>query len=567
MRQSPAASADIAASAKEQLALIWQQISGDGSLVPIAPSFPQCLFSPPHRGYTTVTIWVAFTTITAATQVKEHLIQQRWADIPISSPQFATAVPAQLHDGDHAIYAVKVLSPQFTAVNVSETVQIVNSVSDQLGGIRLLWLGALSHTGMITNRFSDSMGQLQDIAPPAWDLHPSPGLVGLAISGISILAHSATSPGAQITNSAGEVINLQFKRVPNRAVLVTQPQPQTVIRPFAPTTPAAPSASPVVNPAMQRQPVSVTAAQQPPATAPVMTPSARPVRPARPPATTTLQSQPIQQPVRPVRTPLQIIHPPQTTIYNSQPFPIGTWVSRPVATSPKREYGFVLAHILDRPRGAPSHTSPVTFMRVIWAASQYLDVYARDWAGYADAQSDKRLSQSIKDHVRRKITTAFDTPRSELGKYVHALTAHHWFQLGIPKPICPPDPVTTNIPASAVVTTPTPMNIDSTTGVRRGRDPSTSPTTQPVRKMVRISTSPQIQLHSNPFYLLQHSAEASQLPATIPDGDGDYGDDWDADADSDAADQYDNAAALCAYEGGPRPTTCSSQRAATYRLL
>jgi hypothetical protein len=74
-----------------------------------------------------------------------------------------------------------------------------------------------------------------------------------------------------------------------------------------------------------------------------------------------------------------------------------------------------------------------------------------------------------------------------------------------------------------------------------------------------------MQFDSNPFLLLQHPDEAPTLPATVPDSD--YGDDWDADADSDAADQYDSNAAICAYEGGPMPTNCYSIRAGGFPML
>lgn len=502
MQQSPDAASQITTSAKEQLTLIWQQIAGDDSVVPIAPRFPQCMFSPSHRGYTTVTIWVAFSNAAAAAQVKAHLLKQRWADIPISVPQFATAVPAQLHDGDNAIYAVKLLFPQFTDVDISETVQIVNSVSEQLGNMRLLWLGKLSHTGMITSRFSESLGQLHDIPPPPWDLHPSPGLVGLAVSGIPVLTHSAMSPGVQITNSAGDMITLQFRRIPNRAALVSQPRPQPVVPAPAPPASPTPAPAPPVLPAVRQQTAPTPELRQRPVTTPATAQSTHPAGLAHTPTATALHSHPIQQTSVPTRTSLQLVRSPQLSVSSSQPFPVGTWISRPVASSQRKEYGFVLAHILDRPTGAPRHTSPVTFTRVIWADSQYLDVSVQQWAAYTVVTSDRRLTHAAKARVRRKITTAFATPGSELGKYVHALTAHHWSQLGIPKPAPLPALATTSVSAPIVVTTPTPMNTDPATGIRRRRDPTYSPTSQPSRKLVRVNNIPHVQLHRNPFHLL-----------------------------------------------------------------
>lgn len=194
-----------------------------------------------------------------------------------------------------------------------------------------------------------------------------------------------------------------------------------------------------------------------------------------------------------------------------------------------------------------------------------MDESERTWATYTVANSDRRLTKAIKARVRSKITTAFNTPGSALGKYVHALTAQHWSQLGIPQPAPLPAPAPTSVFAPIVVTTPTPMNTDQTTGVRRGRDPTSSPTSQPLRKVVRVSNVSHVQLHRNPFHLLQHPDEAPTLPATQPDSD--YGADWDADADSDAADRYDNNAAICAYEVGPLPSTCVSRRAGSYRMI
>jgi hypothetical protein len=65
-----------------------------------------------------------------------------------------------------------------------------------------------------------------------------------------------------------------------------------------------------------------------------------------------------------------------------------------------------------------------------------------------------------------------------------------------------------------------------------------------------------MQLDSNPFSLLQDPADAPTIPATLPDSD--YGADWDAD--SDAADQYDNDMAVALYEGGAMPTTYNGDR-------
>lgn len=571
MNQSPEAATQIAASAKEQLTIVWQQITGDNSMVPIAPLYPQCLFSPPHRGRTTVTIWVAYTSDAAATQVKQHLLQQRWADIPISTPQFATPVPAQLHDGDNAIYAIKLQSPHFTDADTAETVQIVNSVSDKLDNLHLLWLGKLSHNGLITSRFSASQGRLPDIPPPPWDLNPSPGLVGLAVSGITVLTHSPTSPGAHIATTEGDVIRLHFRRIPNRAVLCNQPPPQPVMYP--PPRPPPPPPPPVT-PIVQPQVFQPSEPRQQPVVSPTITllnhtirPAPSPKAPTRPPTVTTLPALSVPKPGRQSRAPLQFHPSPMHDISNTQPFPIGTWVSRPSIKQPGgKEYGFVLAHISDRPRGAPKNTLPVTFTRVLWATSEYLDVPAEVWAGYSVAQRDSGLDTATRGKVWNKIKASFRSSLSSLGRCIHALTPYHWQQLGMDKPTndVTPTPHHNASPAHAsntslaTNTTPTPMDTGQTTGVRRGRD-QTIPASSRSHKFVRTSIPSDVLLSNNPFYIPQHPDDIPTLPATLPDTEDDYGADWDAD-DSDAADRYDNAMAVAMYEGGPMPTTHNSRR-------
>lgn len=202
---------------------------------------------------------------------------------------------------------------------------------------------------------------------------------------------------------------------------------------------------------------------------------------------------------------------------------------------------------------------PETFIRVLWAASQYLDVPVEVWATYSAAESDRGLVVAVKKKVWSTVNNAFKTPNSELGRYVHALTSLHWHQLGTQRPASQPivsmHNTTTNTPAPVTATTPTRMDIDSMTGVRRQRDLAT-PASHRSRKFIRPNSGTDIQLHDNPFYLLHDPGDTPTLPATLPDSE--YGDDWDGD--EEAADQYDNELAIAIYEGGAMPSTSNSRR-------
>ena len=572
MVQTPEVATQIAASAKEQLALLWQQITGDTSIIPIAPRYPQCFFSPPHRRHTTVEVWVAFTHTAAAEQIKQHLLQQRWADIPIFIPQFTTAVPAQLHQDGSAIYAFKLQSPDFTDAGTAETVQIINSVSGQLHNLHIIWLGKMAHTGLITSRISASQQQLPDISPPPWDPNPCPGLIGLAVSGIPVLSHSPTSPGVRLTNGEGDETKLHFKRIPNRAALINQLRHQTMVYPPPPAPPsnARPPPHPPRDTTVMQQRVPSTPAPgrsptAPPITAPVI-PTTRPTRPPTAitpvPIVTTLPARPVPAPKKQPRAPLRTVLTP-LPVEPSPPFPVGTWVSKISITQPQcKEYGFVLAHISDRLKGAPRNSLPVLLLRVLWANSEYLDVPERFWAAYATAQGDQDLTQAIRQKVWSKVTRSFRSPSSPLGKSIHALTPLHWQQLGMAKPTIEPTPaahstlapVATHTQTPVITATPTPMSTDSTAGIRRSRDP-TAPAGHRSRKCIRTNSSSDMQLDHNPFHVLQDSAEPT-LPATLPDSD--YGAEWDAD--SEDADQYDSQMAVAVYEGGPMPTTYNSRR-------
>lgn len=575
MSQSPEVATQIATSAKEQLALLWQQVVGDTSIVPIAPRYPLCFFSPPHRRHTTVEIWVAFTHAAAAEQIRQHILQQRWADIPIYIPQFATAVPAQLHQDGNAIYAFKLQSPNFTDAGTAETIQIINSVSDQLDNLHIIWLGKMAHTGLITSRISASQQQLPDISPPPWDPHPCPGLIGLAVSGIPVLSHSSTSPGVRLTNGEGDVTKLHFKRIPNRAALINQLRHQPVVYPPPPAAPSTarpppppppPRATPVMQQRVPPTPAPGRSPTAPPTTAPIISvirPARSPTATTPVPIVTTLPAHPVPAPKKQPRAPLRSALSPLPVKPSTQPFPVGTWVSKISLTQPNcKEYGFVLAHVSGRLKGAPRSSLPVMLLRVVWADSQYLDVPERIWADYSTTQGDQDLTQAIKQKVWNKVTYSFRFPSSALGKCIHALTPLHWQQLGMAKPTIEPTdvahstpaPIATDTQAPVITATPTPMSTDSTAGIRRSRD-QTAPASHKSRKFIRTSSSSDMQLDNNPFHVLQNSAEHT-LPATLPDSD--YGADWDAD--SEDADQYDNQMAVAVYEGGPMPNTHSNRR-------
>lgn len=265
------------------------------------------------------------------------------------------------------------------------------------------------------------------------------------------------------------------------------------------------------------------------------------------------------------RTPLRSTRSPAQAASHAQPFPVGTWVSQPSLTSSNgKDYGFVLAHIIDKPKGTPKKTMPTTFMRVLWANSEYLDVPAHVWSGYEVALGDSGLNASTKRKVWSKIKTSFRTSSSPLGQYIHALTPHQWQQLGMEKPTQTASPIPRNTPAPTVTSnpapvaavTPTPMSTDLLTGVRRGRDFS-APASQRSSKHTRTNSASGVPRSNNPFHLPQGPDDMLTLPATLHNDDDDYGADWDEDMDPD---QYDNATAVAVYEGAALPTTNRSHR-------
>lgn len=419
MDQSPVMTGHIVASAREQIINIAQRVCGIDTDTLIHPNYPQCLFSPPKRKYTQVSIWVAITNTTAAEQIKQHMLQHRYAQIHITAPGLATAVPAQLHVGDEPAYAFKLDSTEFGKMDPQAAVELINSRSPQLGGFTVLWLGHMERN-MVKNRYSQSVGQLPDLPMPNWDSNPSPGMIGLAVSGIKALTHTSEGQGVQMQGSAGVQLSMHFRRIANRAsILPKSMQSPTYPMPMPP--PTQPRTTPMVhNPA----PVTTSGpAQAPPALR--TAPTSRPPGAAQPTATTPAVSPPN---TTPERTRPQ----PPVTACAIPPFPVGSWVSRLETSTNIPQYGFVLAHIQDRLKNAPKSSPQITFLRVVWADSEYLDY--SDWTSFADASTDPRLTNTVKEKVQRNLLRRFNSSTSALGMYVHALTPMQWSKLGATKP-------------------------------------------------------------------------------------------------------------------------------------